>query len=74
MKNRAYEIAINSKYDSYQRGLANKVYKFFDKKIGSGVASNRGANVNEKLAQELHKPVIRKFSRRKVYASFKDDI
>ena len=27
-----YEIAVNTKYDGYQRGLASMVYKFFDKK------------------------------------------
>ena len=32
------------------------------------------ATVNEDLAQELHKPVIKKFKRRKVYARFKDNI
>ena len=53
LKGRDYEIAINSKYDGYQRGLASMVYKFFDKKTGSG------ACVNEKQAQELHKPVIK---------------
>ena len=36
--------------DGHQRGLTNMVYKFFDKKIGSVV------NVNEVLAQKLHKP------------------
>ena len=35
------------------------VYKFFDKKTGSGVG------VNEQLAEELHKPVIKKLRRRK---------
>ena len=44
------------------------VYKFFDKKTGSGIS------VNEQLAEELHKPVIKKFKRRKVYARFKDNI
>ena len=29
------------------------VYKFFDKKTGSGI------NVNEQLAEELHKPVLK---------------
>ena len=43
------------------------VYKFFVKKKGSG------ANVNEVLAQELHKPVIKKYKRRKIYARFKDN-
>ena len=32
LKDKAYEIASNSKYDGYQRGLASMVYKFFDKK------------------------------------------
>ena len=31
-KDRAYEIAINPKYDGYQRGLASMVYQFFDQK------------------------------------------
>ena len=44
------------------------VYKFFDKKTGTGVS------VNEQLAEELHKPVTKKFKGRKVYAIFKDNI
>ena len=44
---------INRKYDGYQRALAIMVYKFFNKKTGSGV------RVNEQLAEELHKPVIK---------------
>ena len=32
------------------------------------------ANVNEVLAQELHKPLIQKIKRRKVYTRFKDNI
>ena len=37
---------------------------------------NKGAkaSVNEKLAKELHKPMIKKCKRRKVYAKFKDNI
>ena len=53
---------------THQRGLASMVYKFFDKKTGSRVS------VHEELAQELHKPVIKKFKRKKVYARFKDKI
>ena len=46
------------------------VYKFFDKKSpGIGVD-----NENLKLADELYKPIIRKFNKRKVYSSFKDII
>ena len=50
------------------------VYKFFDKKIESVKTSQVTANVNEVLAQKLHKPMIKKFKRRKVYARFKDNI
>ena len=70
MRDKAYEIAINHRYDGYQRGLASMVYKFFYKKTGSEVKES----VNEELAQELHKPVIKKFKRSKVYARFKDNI
>ena len=33
LRNSAYEIASNPKYDGYQRGLASMVYKFFDSKV-----------------------------------------
>ena len=29
---------------------------------------------NEQLAEELHKPIIRKFNKRKVYSAFEDNI
>ena len=29
---KAFDIAKNKKYDSYQRGIAAVIYKFFDKK------------------------------------------
>ena len=38
------------------------VYRFFDKKTESRV------NLNEQLAEELHKPVIKILKRRKIYA------
>ena len=59
LKDRAYEIAINSKYDGYQRRLASMVHIFFEKKTGL----RKKASVTDKLAQELHKPVIKKFKR-----------
>ena len=49
------------------------VYKFFDKKSkGSGVKNV--IKENQQLANELHKPIIRKIKKRKVYSSFKDNI
>ena len=53
------------------------VYRFFDKKSkGSGVSTlvNKSVSQNQKLVEELHKPIIRKFKRRKVHAAFKDNI
>ena len=50
------------------------VYKFFDKNLkGSGVSINE-IKQNLQLAKELHKPIIRKFKKRKVYSRFKDNI
>ena len=49
------------------------VCKIFDKKSkGSGV--NIPSEFNEQLAEELHKPIIRKLKKRKVYSGFKDNI
>ena len=58
LKDKAFNIAKNPKYDGYQRGLASMVYNFFDKKsTGSGIANEP----NCQLANEVHKPIIRKF-------------
>ena len=68
LRDKAFNIAKNSKYNGYQRGLASMTYNFFDKKSTSLLAksvSGSGVNVNVKpskqLAEELHKPIIKKF-------------
>ena len=78
LRDKAYDIASNPEHDGYQRDLASMVYKFFDKKsmaepsslerMGSGIASS------SILADELHKPIIKKFNKRKVCSPFKDNI
>ena len=74
LRDKAFNIAKNPKYDGYQRGLASMVYKFFDKKSkGSGVANNE-IKQNLQLAKELHKPITRKFKKRKVCSRFRDNI
>ena len=60
-------------FDGYQRGLASMVYKFFDK-ISTGSGINTIKSSSSILADELHKPVIRKFKKRKLYSQFKDNI
>ena len=42
LKNKAFDIAKDPKYDGYQRGLTSMVYKFFDSKVsGSGAKLTR---------------------------------
>ena len=67
-KDRAYEIAPNIQNNGYQRGSTSVVYKVFDKKAGLGL------NISKVLPQELHRLLIKKFKRRKVYARLKVDI
>ena len=71
LRDKAFKIASDPKYDGYQRGLASMIYHFFDKKSsGSGVAAslaNKSASKpNFQLPSELHRQIIRKFNRRKV--------
>ena len=57
LRDKAFKIASNPRYDGYQRRLASMVYKFFDKK-------SKGIGINEpnyQLENELHKLIIRKF-------------
>ena len=64
LKNKAFKIAGDRKYDGYQKGLASMVYKFFDKESASLNKSSGSGIVNEpnsQLANELHKAIIRKF-------------
>ena len=71
LRDKSFKIASSPKYDGYQRGLASMVYTFFEKKSkGSCIKSMS----NQQLADELHKPNIRKFKRKKVYSLFKDNI
>ena len=68
LRDKAFNIAKNPKYDGYQRGLASVVYKFLDKKsAGRGV--NMHAN-NERpldLVEELHKSIIRKLKKKSLF-------
>ena len=50
------------------------VYKFFDKNSAGSGAANNEIKKNLQLDNELHKPIIRKFKKRKVFSGFKDNI
>ena len=60
LRDKAFNIAKNPKYDEYQRGLASMVYKFFDKN-SAGSCVNIPLKFNEQLTEELHKPIITQF-------------
>ena len=60
LRDKAFNIAKNPKYDAEQRGLASMVYKFFDKKSKVG-GVNIEVKPSKQLAEELPKPIIRKF-------------
>ena len=81
LRDKAFNITKDQKYDGYQRGLASMVYKFFDKKTaGSGVtmlankSTIKSMPQNEQLAEDIHKIIIRKFKKGKVYSAFKGNI
>ena len=55
LREKAFEIATNAKYDGYQRGLPSMIYKFFDKK---STGSYVNLMSNQQLLNELYKPII----------------
>ena len=80
LRDEAFNIAKNPKCDEYQRCLDSMVYNFFDKKSaclarletlvtrdksasGSGIKSENISN--QELAEELQKPIMGKFQKRK---------
>ena len=57
------------KYGGYERRLASMVYKVLDKKTsGSGTKNENISSIE--LAEELHKPIIRKLNKRKAHSPF----
>ena len=74
LRDKAFKIANSPDYNWYERALASMVYGFFQKKASGGGLVKNEIKQNEKLAHELHKPIIRKLKKRKVYSAFKDNI
>ena len=81
LRDKAFNIAKNPKYNGFQRCLASMIYKFFDKKPASltdksakGGSVNNKNKQNQQLANELDKTIIKEFKKRRVYSSFKDNI
>ena len=55
LRDKAFNIAKNPKYDGYQRGLASMVYNFFDKKTSGGAIKS----MSNQLASTLYQPIIK---------------
>ena len=68
-----FNIAKSPNYDRYQGSLASMVYEFFNERP-SAMHANKFAGgaikseimLNQQLAKELYKPIIKKFEKRKV--------
>ena len=63
LRDKAFNIAKNSKY-GYQQGLASMVYWFLDFKSSSDAVKSEN-RPNQHVAKEFHKPIIRKFEKRR---------
>ena len=62
LRDKAFNIAKNPKYDGYQRGLASMVYKFSDKKsAGSGVNMHTNNTIKQNHQFAEHKSIIKNF-------------
>ena len=56
LRDKAFKIAPDKKYNDYGKGLASIVYKFFDER---STGRDAKSTPNQQLADELHKPIIR---------------
>ena len=85
LRDKAFNVVKNLKYHGYQRRLASMVYKYFDKKCAllacsktlatTDKSASGGAIKNEnmsskELAEELHKPIIKKLEKGIVQSPF----
>ena len=67
------DIAKNKKKVDHNIDLASMVYNFFDKTTLRRAFKSE-VMPNQQLAEELHKPIIKKCEKRKVYSSFMNNI
>ena len=77
LRNKAFSVAKNPKYDGYQSGFASMVYNFIDKKsalladksVSDGAINTENVS-NKKLSEKLHKSVIKKSWEKKSTLTF----
>ena len=60
LHDKEFNDAKNRKYNGYQRGIASMVYNFFDKKV-SGKGIENEDTLDQQSAENLYKPIMRKF-------------
>ena len=72
LRNKAFNIAKNPKYDAYQRNLRSMVCKFSNRKTSGSDIKNE--NMLDHQLEELHKTNIRKFKKTKVHWRSIDNI
>ena len=73
MRDKAFNVENNPKYDNYQCGIVSVVYESFDKETsGSGIKNKN--MLDQHLTEELKKQIIRKFKKRNVHSPFIDNI
>ena len=63
LRDKAFDIANDPKYDQYQRGIASMVYKIFNEKTAGDAVKNE-AMENKELGEKLLKSIIRIFKKR----------
>ena len=83
LRDKAFNIDKNPKYDKYQHGIESMIcklfgfYEFFDVKPAAThkekVIYSDAVPENQKLIVDLQKPIIRKFEKQNVHLSFKDN-
>ena len=81
LRDKVFNIAKNSKYDGYQGSLGSMIYTFFDENSSAGAVTRANKSAIKKritsyqqLAKEFHKSNIRKFEKRNLYSSCKDNM
>ena len=71
LRDKAFKIPSDPKYDGYQRRLASMVHKFFDKKSsGSGLLINQIISSQMSFISQL----LKNFKKTKTYSSFRHNI
>ena len=73
LRDKAFNIIKNLKFDGYQHILASMVYKCFHKKTSGKGIENENIS-NKRLAEKVHKPVISKCNKKRVQSPFIDNL